>query len=80
MSQVPASGGEGAAGNSPNYHVTSSNRVADARILIVDDSPLMLTVIARHLRNYGFTNISEASDGQEALAMALEWRCEERAE
>ena len=56
------------------YRVTSSNRIADARILIVDDSPLMVTVIARHLRNYGFTNISEASDGQEALDMALEWR------
>lgn len=56
------------------YRATSSNRIADARILIVDDSPLMVTVIARHLRNYGFTNISEASDGREALDMALEWR------
>lgn len=74
MSQVPAAEAASAAGNSPNYRVTSSNRVADARILLVDDSPLMLTVIARHLRNYGFTNISEAADGREALAIALEWR------
>ena len=40
-----------------------------ARILIVDDSRLMRMGITRSLKDLGFTNVSSASNGKEALEM-----------
>ncbi|WP_237152691.1 PP2C family protein-serine/threonine phosphatase [Oryzibacter oryziterrae] len=43
----------------------------DARILVVDDSPTMLTVIVSTLRRHGFVNVVSATDGQEAMEAIL---------
>jgi len=40
----------------------------DIRILAVDDSPTMRRIIVNTLRRAGYSNITEASDGREALA------------
>lgn len=50
--------------------------LSDAQILVVDDSPIMRSIIAGHLRNEGFNNIHCAGDGEEALAMMAEFQPE----
>ena len=46
-----------------------SNAVLDtsARVLVVEDTNLMRVLMKRHLKQAGFTAITEASDGQQAL-------------
>ncbi len=41
----------------------------NAKILIVDDMRTMRKLLSRHLRDLGFTNLSEAEDGAQALTM-----------
>jgi len=43
------------------------NLFAESRVLIVDDSRLMRLTLIRALNEFGFKNITEASDGMEAL-------------
>ncbi len=38
------------------------------RFLVVDDSPTMRRIVINALRSFGYEDIVEASDGQEALA------------
>jgi two-component system chemotaxis response regulator CheY len=45
-----------------------NNGITDIRILTVDDSPTMRRIIVNTLKRAGFNNITEASDGREALA------------
>jgi two-component system chemotaxis response regulator CheY len=40
-------------------------------VLIVDDYKTMLRIIRNLLKQIGFTNVDEATDGKEALAMAM---------
>ena len=47
--------------------------LADARLLIIDDSNFALKTINAILANNGFTNIRQATDGDEGLRMAEEW-------
>jgi two-component system chemotaxis response regulator CheY len=42
--------------------------VADLKILAVDDSPTMRRIIINTLKRAGFTDITEATDGKDALA------------
>jgi two-component system chemotaxis response regulator CheY len=42
--------------------------VSDLRILAVDDSPTMRRIIINTLKRAGFTNVTEACDGKDALA------------
>lgn len=51
-------------------------RVADARILVVDDSATVRTVVGTYLRGAGFSQILFARDGLEALALATTLRPE----
>ena len=44
-----------------------SGSLKDAAILVVDDSRLMRIVLTKALRELGFTNISEAVDGRDAI-------------
>lgn len=44
-----------------------SASLKDAAILVVDDSRLMRIVLTKALRDLGFTNISEALDGRDAI-------------
>lgn len=44
----------------------------DMRVLIVDDYKTMLRIISNLLKQIGFTNIDEASDGATALQMLRE--------
>lgn len=37
------------------------------RVLLIDDSRAMRTIVVRILRNLGITDIAEAADGQQAL-------------
>lgn len=39
------------------------------KFLIVDDSPTMLRIIRNALNEIGYSNIDEASDGEEAMGM-----------
>lgn len=48
-------------------------RLADSRILVIDDSPLMRALITKHLRNFGFLNLAVAGDGAEGLRIVREW-------
>jgi two-component system chemotaxis response regulator CheY len=41
--------------------------MVDLKILAVDDSPTMRRIIINMLRRAGFTNVTEASDGNDAL-------------
>ncbi len=43
----------------------------DMSVLIVDDYKTMLRIIRNLLKQIGFTNVDEATDGKEALAMAM---------
>jgi len=42
--------------------------VADLKILAVDDSPTMRRIIVNTLKRAGFGNVTEATDGKDALA------------
>ncbi len=42
--------------------------MTDIKILAVDDSPTMRRIIVNTLKRAGYCNITEASDGREALA------------
>ena len=42
--------------------------MADLKILAVDDSPTMRRIIINTLKRAGFTDITEATDGKDALA------------
>ena len=54
--------------NRESNHVDEfSGSLKDAAILVVDDSRLMRIVLTKALRELGFTNISEAVDGREAI-------------
>jgi len=44
-----------------------SQEIKDAKILIVDDTKMMRSLMSRHLRDTGFNNIAEVEDGQQAL-------------
>ncbi len=56
------------------FRLISPNRLAGSKILIVDDSRLMLNTIERHLRNHGFSEVLTATDGQEGLRIAADFR------
>ncbi len=43
-------------------------KVADLKILAVDDSPTMRRIIINTLKRAGFNDITEATDGKDALA------------
>ncbi|WP_420411742.1 PP2C family protein-serine/threonine phosphatase [Roseibium sp.] len=45
-----------------------------SRILLVDDSAVMLSVIRKYLEVHGFNNIQVAANGEEALHVAHAWR------
>ncbi len=47
-----------------------SDALKSARILIADDSAIMRTIIASHLKRNGFNTLDFANDGAEALAVA----------
>ena len=54
--------------NRESNHVDEfSSSLKDAAILVVDDSRLMRIVLTKALRELGFTNISEAVDGRDAI-------------
>jgi class 3 adenylate cyclase len=54
--------------NRESNHVDEfSGSLKDAAILVVDDSRLMRIVLTKALRELGFTNISEAVDGRDAI-------------
>jgi adenylate cyclase len=54
--------------NRESIHVDElSGSLKDAAILVVDDSRLMRIVLTKALRELGFTNISEAVDGRDAI-------------
>jgi two-component system chemotaxis response regulator CheY len=42
--------------------------MADMKILAVDDSPTMRRIIINTLKRAGYTDVTEASDGKDALA------------
>jgi len=42
--------------------------LAEIRILAVDDSPTMRRIIVNSLKKAGFSNVTEATDGKDALA------------
>lgn len=42
--------------------------MAEIRILAVDDSPTMRRIIVNSLKKAGFSNVTEATDGKDALA------------
>jgi two-component system chemotaxis response regulator CheY len=42
--------------------------VSDLKILAVDDSPTMRRIIVNTLKRAGFNDVSEATDGKDALA------------
>lgn len=42
--------------------------MADLKILAVDDSPTMRRIITNTLKRAGFSDVTEASDGKDALA------------
>ncbi len=44
-----------------------SQSIKDAHILVVDDTPIMRALMARHLRETGFSNVSEVEDGKQAI-------------
>jgi len=44
------------------------DKVPDLKILAVDDSPTMRRIIVNTLKRAGFNDISEATDGKDALA------------
>jgi two-component system OmpR family response regulator len=70
MSQTvpaPRPSGAGAPGAAP------SNRAAEARLLVVDDEPNILELLAASLRFAGF-DVRTAANGQQALAIAHEFR------
>src|SRR5436305_1532703 len=46
--------------------------MAQGRVLVVDDEPMVTEVVQRYLQREGFT-VSTASDGQEALRLAQEY-------
>jgi two-component system, chemotaxis family, chemotaxis protein CheY len=48
--------------------------LADVKVLIVDDTTLLLDVVEKSLRNLGLVNITRARDGEEALQQAHAWR------
>lgn len=54
--------------NRESIHVDElSGSLKDSAILVVDDSRLMRVVLSKALRELGFTNISEAVDGRDAI-------------
>lgn len=54
--------------NRESIHVDElSGSLKDSAILVVDDSRLMRIVLTKALRELGFTNISEAVDGRDAI-------------
>lgn len=54
--------------NRESNHVDEfSGSLKDSAILVVDDSRLMRIVLTKALRELGFTNISEAVDGRDAI-------------
>lgn len=50
--------------------LADNDSLTTSRILIADDSTIMRTIIASHLRRSGFENLSFANDGVEALQSA----------
>jgi len=68
---------------SDNNSITASNEVSvkpeevseslkSAEVLVVDDSRMMRAGLTRSLKQLGFTNISEAVDGQDAINKLLD--------
>ena len=54
--------------NRESIHVDElSGSLKDSAILVVDDSRLMRIVLTKALQELGFTNISEAVDGRDAI-------------
>lgn len=47
--------------------------LADARILLIDDSNFARKTINAILSNHGFTNVELATDGDEGYRIAMEW-------
>ncbi|MCF6311805.1 MAG: response regulator [Verrucomicrobiales bacterium] len=45
-----------------------SDNIKNAKILIVDDTKMMRSLMSRHLRDTGFVNVAEVEDGSQALA------------
>lgn len=58
---------EKAGAKEPGRAAAVADEVSAAKILVVDDMPLMRAMIGTCLKRGGFTNISFAEDGQEAL-------------
>ncbi len=44
-----------------------SDHIKNAKILIVDDTKMMRSLMSRHLRDTGFNHIAEVEDGSQAL-------------
>jgi len=49
------------------------DKMTRSRILIVDDSQLMLSIIVKYLKMYGFHELRVAEDGAQALQVAEAW-------
>ncbi|MEA1013868.1 response regulator [Sphingosinicella sp. LY1275] len=45
-------------------------QASDIRLLVCDDEAMMRSLMQRSLKHMGFSQISEARDGEEALALA----------
>lgn len=56
----------------PKINSLASPLAKDANILLVDDSPLIRKALRRYLGVIGYNNISEAGDGDEAVAKIAE--------
>jgi len=52
-----------------NFKFTQKNEVFTMRVLVADDSSTMRKIILRSLQAVGVTDITEAADGTEAVAL-----------
>jgi len=58
--------------NSPGEQPLVPETLRDAEVLVVDDSRMMRTVLRRSLTELGFTNVTEAVDGGDAVGKMQE--------
>ncbi len=59
---------------SKSIESTSDDKLRCARILIVDDEPLIIRVVSRFLQSHGFQNIDSITDPRQALTKIAEFK------
>ncbi|MEP0234613.1 fused response regulator/phosphatase [Roseibium sp.] len=60
-------------GSAPGSGLLELGTLANARLLLIDDSRFARKTINAILANHGFTNVKSATDGEEGLRVAREW-------